>query len=87
MGSTYADNLRKAGMLNDISGPLENARRVKARGNVVAYCVSDRCCGKKQRAVKDVPKTEVDCPDCGYALFWGDENEATRSRVSRGGCG
>lgn len=35
-----------------------------------ARCFSTVCGSKKIGKLKDVPRFETFCPDCGYALFW-----------------
>jgi hypothetical protein len=38
-----------------------------------AYCTSTQCCKKKEKVEKKVTRDKVECPDCGYSLFWQKE--------------
>lgn len=51
-----------------------------------AVCLSEKCNEIRQdgiaktRSVKNVSKTEIDCPDCGHILTW-ERKELERNRV------
>jgi len=54
-----------------------------------AYCNSDKCNPKTvsrnilaSGVFKSVPKTTVNCKDCGSVLFW-KKNKCNRKRVAR----
>ena len=50
-------------------------REYRTKGVTKAYCTSHGCTGDPRglsAIEKDVSVGTFECPDCGYALFWGN---------------
>ncbi len=64
----------------DVAGmnPIDIPERIikKPVGVLKAFCTSLTCSPRgtgSGKEKKNAKKTDIDCPDCGHALFWGKE--------------
>lgn len=49
---------------------IDQADKIRPKFEVEARCCSKKCGKVKTGRTKQVKKTEIFCPDCGYALIW-----------------
>lgn len=63
------------GSLNQDQEAFGNVQQANiARDEAKAFCSSGTCAGRtgtaSRKVLKIVPRSEINCPDCGHMLFW-----------------